>query len=244
MFGRELADVYEVIYRSRGKDWAAEAEHVARMVRTRFGEADSLLDVGCGTGLHLARLSRLFARAEGLELSAAMRDRAVQRLPGVPVHAGDMRDFQLDRTFDAVCCMFTAIAYVGGLADMRNAVGAMARHLVPGGVIVIDPWWFPDRFIEGYVAGDLVRDNGRTIARISHSTCQNGVTRLEARFTVADRTGIREFTEVDLLTLFTLEEYLGALDDAGCTARYLPDGSPELGPFATTGRGLFVGQRR
>ncbi|MFJ2609236.1 class I SAM-dependent methyltransferase [Streptomyces sp. NPDC087425] len=235
MFGHDLADVYELVYRARGKDWAAEAAETTRLIRDQLPTADSLLDVACGTGAHLEAFDGLFAHTEGLELSPAMLERAAGRLPGVPLHQGDMCAFDLGRTFDAVVCLFTAIGYLRTVPDMRAAVAAMGRHLRPGGVLVVEPWWFPERFLDGYVAGDLASDEHRTVARISHSTREGRTTRMEVRFVIGEAGGIREFTEVDLLTLFTLDEYLSAFADAGCPAEYIrPD---------WTARGLFVARR-
>ncbi|MEU3568251.1 class I SAM-dependent methyltransferase [Kitasatospora sp. NPDC036755] len=235
MYGQDLAEVYELVYRSRGKDWAAEAAAITRLIRERLPGADSLLDVACGTGAHLETFAGRFGHTEGLELAPAMLERATRRLPGVPLHRGDMRAFDLGRRFDAVVCLFTAIGYLPDLAGLRAAVAAMARHLRPGGVLVVEPWWFPERFLDGYVAGDLASDERRTVARISHSTRHGRTTRMEVRFVVGEADGIREFTEIDLLTLFTQEEYLAAFTDAGCPAEYLrPD---------WTARGLFVARR-
>ncbi|MFC7330959.1 class I SAM-dependent methyltransferase [Marinactinospora rubrisoli] len=236
MYGQELAEVYELIYRSRGKDWAAEAHDVTKIIRSRLPEADSLLDVACGTGAHLAAFGEEFGHVQGLEIAEPMRRLARRRLPGTTISPGDMRDFDLGRRFDAVCCMFCAIGYLGTVAEMRSAVAAMARHLPVDGVLVVEPWWFPEQFIEGYVAGDLAQDNGRTVARMSHSTRRGNATHMEVRFLVGDAGGIREFTEIDVLTLFTREEYISAFSAAGCDVEYL-----EGGP---TGRGLFVGVRR
>ncbi|MFI1169778.1 class I SAM-dependent methyltransferase [Streptomyces sp. NPDC020801] len=235
MYSPELAEVYEVIYRSRGKDWTAEAEDVARLIRSRKADATSLLDVACGTGAHLESFGTVFAHTEGLEIAAPMRELAHRRLPAVRVHAGDMRDFALGRSFDAVVCMFCAIAYLETVAELRDAIAAMARHLAPQGALVIEPWWFPEDFIEGYVAGDMAQEDGRTVARISHSVRQGRATRMEVRFVVGDAQGIREFTEIDMLTLFTKDEYLSAFEAAECPAEFI-----EGGP---TGRGLFVGIR-
>jgi dTDP-3-amino-3,4,6-trideoxy-alpha-D-glucopyranose N,N-dimethyltransferase len=235
MYDSQLVPVYELIYRARGKDWAAEAEHVARLIRDRNPAAASLLDVACGTGAHLLRFADLFGHLAGLEISTPMREVAERRLPSVPLHAGDMRSFDLHRTFDAVTCMFVAISLVGDRTQMRASVAAMARHLNRGGVLVIEPWWFPDRFIDGYVAGDLVRENGRTVTRISHSTRQGGATRMEAKYVIGEATGITEFTEIDVLSLFSREEYTAAFRDAGCSVEYLA-GYP-------SDRGLFVGVR-
>ncbi|BDM71263.1 hypothetical protein HEK616_47500 [Streptomyces nigrescens] len=235
MFSDDLATVYEMIYRSRGKDWSAEARTMARIIKSRSPGADSLLDVACGTGAHLETFRTLFGHVAGLELADPMRERAVKRLPGVPVHAGDMRDFALGQSFDAVVCLFTAIGYAGGLEDMRAAVRCMAGHLSRGGVLLVEPWWFPETFLDGYVAGDLARGPDRTVARVSHSTRQGRTTRMEVRFVVGSARGITEFTEIDELSLFTEEEYLAAFADAGCRAEFVKGGS--------WGRGLFIGTR-
>ncbi|WP_037671832.1 trans-aconitate 2-methyltransferase [Streptomyces griseus] len=233
MYGAELAEVYELIYRSRGKDWAQEARFVTDLIRSRCPDADSLLDVACGTGAHLSALAGMFKVAEGLEPAPAMRKLAAERLPAAALHDGDMRRFRLGTRYSAVTCMFCAIAYLGTVEDLRDAVRSMAGHLLPGGVLVIEPWWFPEDFIDGYVAGDLATEDGRTVTRISHSTLRGRATHMEVRYMVGDAMGIREFTEHDVLTLFTKEEYLSAFEDAGCPAEFLP-GPP-------TGRGIFVG---
>ncbi|GAB3013223.1 hypothetical protein GCM10023080_095440 [Streptomyces pseudoechinosporeus] len=235
MYGQELAKVYEIFYRSRGKDWTAEAEEVTQLVRARMPQARTLLDVACGTGAHLATFREQFEEVEGLEIAPPMLELARERLPGLTFHEGDMRDFALEDTFDAVVCMFCAIGYLGTVEEMRAAVRAMSDHLSPGGVLVIEPWWFPENHIEGYVAGDLGKEDGLTVARISHSTLQGRATRMEVRFLVGDSAGIKEFTEIDVLTLFTKDEYTQAFLDADCSVEYLP-GAP-------TGRGLFVGIR-
>ncbi|MEU4532809.1 class I SAM-dependent methyltransferase [Micromonospora ureilytica] len=236
MYSAELAEVYETIYRSRGKNWTTEAEDVVQLIRRRRPEAASLLDVACGTGAHLETFRKLFQDAEGVEIAEPMRKLALERLPGVTVHVGDMRDFELGRTYDAAVCLFSAIGYLVTVDDLNAAIGCMARHLVPGGVLVVEPWWFPEYHIEGYVAGDLARDEGRVISRISHSTLQGRATRMEVRFTVADAAGFRDFTEVDVLTLFTRGEYETAFERAGCDLEFVP-GPP-------SGRGLFIGTRR
>ncbi|MGH3994802.1 MAG: class I SAM-dependent methyltransferase, partial [Pseudonocardiaceae bacterium] len=235
MYTAEFAEIYEPLYRLRGKDWVAEAEELVKLILERSPGARSLLDVACGTGTHLETFARLLDHVEGLEIAAPMLAVAQRRLPDVAVHAGDMRGFDLGRTFDAVTCMFNSIGYLGSVPEMRAAVGAMARHLVPGGILVIDPWWFPERFIEGFLAADAGHVDGRAVARVSHSTRDGRVSRIEARFLVGGPEGIREYTHVHRLTLFTEAEYLAAFADAGCPAEYQEGGR--------TGRGLFIGAR-
>ncbi|MCN9244371.1 class I SAM-dependent methyltransferase [Streptomyces sp. RY43-2] len=234
MYEVDHADVYDLFYLGRGKDYAAEAAAMAELVRSRTPGAASLLDVACGTGTHLEHFVAQFAEAEGLELSADMLRHARSRIPDVRLHQEDMRDFRLGRTFDAVVSMFSSVGYLRTTAELDGTLRTFAAHLAPGGVVVVEPWWFPETFIEGWVSADVVRKDDRTVARVSHSVREGNATRLEEHFTVADSgLGIRHFSEVHLITLFHQGEYEKAFETAGLRVEYL-----EGGP---SGRGLFVG---
>lgn len=241
-YGPDHAELYDVVFRSRGKNFEAEAEAVGQLVRSRFPAASSVLDVACGTGAHLATLATRFDHAEGLEYSAAMHAVASKRLPELAVHHGDMRDFRLDRAFDAVVCLGNSVACMTSQDELDTAIGRMADHLVPGGVLVVEPWWFPDNFLDGHVGGHVVTEEGRVIARLTHSRREGDRTRMEVRFVVADTDGIREFIDVLMVSLFTREQYLTAFERAGCTAELLDSLSLEGG--RPNGPGLFVGVRK
>jgi trans-aconitate methyltransferase len=240
-YGTAHAELYDLIFRSRGKDFEAEAEEVARLVRARLPAARSVLDVACGTGAHLETFARLFEHCQGLELAPAMRRIAERRLPRVAVHQSDMRTFELGRAFDAVTCMGNAVACAAGTAELDQTVERMAAHLVPGGVLVVEPWWFPENFVDGHVGGHLMHDAGRIISRTTHSRRQGDRTRMEVKFVVADSRGITEFTDVLSVGLFTHEEYRAAFERAGCAVEFaaglrLADGRPNS-------PGLFVGRK-
>ena len=55
-----------------------------------------------------------------------------------------MTGFDLGTTYDAVTCLFGAIGYVRTVDRMNRAVACMARHVKPGGVLIVDPWITPD----------------------------------------------------------------------------------------------------
>jgi SAM-dependent methyltransferase len=235
MFGPEHAAVHELVRRHRGKDWAAEARDLAARVRALHPSAASLLDVGCATGAHLDAFRTWFDHVEGLEPAPAMREHAERRLPGVPVHAADMRDFDLGRTFDAVTCLCTSVGHLDTTEDLSRALARMAAHLAPGGVLVVEPWWLPERFLDGYVGSDLVRDGDRVLARVSHTTRRGRVAHLEMQWVIGEPSGLRSFALAEAFTLFTADEYLDAFAQAGCPATRHEEW--------LTGRGLFVGVR-
>lgn len=236
-FDDRYALIYDLIYQGRGKDYAAEAGEIARLVTDRRPDAASLVDVACGTGLHLRAFADLFEHVQGVELSEDMLTVAKDRLPFVPLHVGDMRDFDLGRTFDVVTCLFAAVGHMRTPAELEQAARRLVGHLVPGGVVVVEPWWFPDNFLPGYVGGDVVVRDGYTIARVSHTTARGLVTTMNVHYVVATaQEGPRHFTNTVVNTLFTREQYEQALRAAGCASvEYLVDGP--------SGRGRFVGVR-
>jgi dTDP-3-amino-3,6-dideoxy-alpha-D-glucopyranose N,N-dimethyltransferase/dTDP-3-amino-3,4,6-trideoxy-alpha-D-glucopyranose N,N-dimethyltransferase len=238
LYESETADVYHDFYRERkGKDYAAESAHLAALVRERMPEASSLLDAASGSGSHLEHFVHEFDHVEGLELSAAMLAVARPLLPGVRLHQGDMRDFSLDRRFSAVTCMFSSIGYVGDEARLRETLSCLARHLEPGGVLLVEAWWTPGEFLDRHVAGDTLTVGDRTISRVSHTVRVGDVSRMEVHWLVADpANGARHVVERHELTLFERAQYEDAFARAGCTVEYLrPDWS---------GPGLYVGVRR
>ncbi|RNL86589.1 class I SAM-dependent DNA methyltransferase [Halostreptopolyspora alba] len=237
MYGPELAEFYDKVYEMRGKDYRGESSYVTEMIRSCFPDARSLLDVGCGTGAHLAFFREMFDHTEGIELSEDMLSIARRRLPGAPLHQGDMRAFDLERRFDAIVCLFGSVGHMATQHELEQALTCFARHLPPGGVVAIEPWWFLETYLDGYVSGDVVTPDHRTIARVSHTKREGAGSRMQVHYVIADRdSGARHFTEEYTHRLFTREEYVKALEVAGFTPDYI-DGV--LG-----GRGLFLGTRK
>lgn len=235
MYGAEFAEIYDLIHRGRGKDYAAEARFVAGHARRKAPAATSLLDVACATGSHLSAFAEMFDTVAGVELSAPMTEVARRKLGDV-VHQGDMRDFDLGTRFSVVTCMFGSIGHAMTEPDLVAAFRRFEAHLEDDGVIVVDPWWFEDTFTPGHVAGDVCTVDGLTMARVSHASRQDDKSRMEVHYTVADpEGGIRHFVETYLARLYTREQYEKAFAEAGLTAEYLPG--------VQNGRGLFLAVR-
>jgi SAM-dependent methyltransferase len=238
VYEREVSEIYDFFYSGRGKDFAAEAAEIAKTALAHKPDATSLLDVACGTGEHLRWLATHFLDVAGVEMSPSMCAVASAKREATPIHRADMRDFRLDRTFDVVTCLTSSLGYMASTGELDAAVGSMAAHLAPGGVLVIDPYWTPESFLDGYIASDTVRGDDQVVMRLSHSVRTGVHVRHEAHYVHAQADGVRHFVHVQPLTLFSREEYLDAVRRAGLQAGHV-DGT---GGFAD--RGLFVGVRR
>lgn len=104
--------------------------------------AESVLELGAGSGRVTRELARAGARVTGLELSPGMLDRARARLAGAGLEArlvrGDMRDFDLEERFDLVVAPFNALMHLYTPRDQLAALRNVRRHLKPGGSFAFD----------------------------------------------------------------------------------------------------------
>lgn len=231
------AEVYDRIMRTRGRDHAAQARTIARLVRDHDPGATRLLDVACGTGLHLRFLREEFD-VTGVDASADMLAVAGARVPGLRTHRADMREVELADRFDVITCLF-AVPHLGSAAELGLVVARFVRHLAPGGVLLVEPWYEPAEFIEGYVSRDVVEEPERTTVRLSHSTRLDGSrVRMVVHHAEAHAvTGIRHATDTFDMTLFTAPEFEAAFAAAGCDAEHVPAAPFRWGLWVARPRG-------
>jgi SAM-dependent methyltransferase len=229
------ADLYDAIYDAVGKDYRAETIAVLDRVRAvRGSDPRTLLDVACGTGRHLEYFSAA-ARCAGLDLEPELLAIATRRCPEVRFVRGDMTNFDLGETFDAITCLFSSIGYARTKPRLRGAIGAMARHLGPGGVLIVEPWFQPDGFRDGVVQVIETHLGETRVVRMMRSWREGDLSVLEAHYLVGRSTGITHFTERHELGLFSLADYVDAFEAAGLHTQ-----TEETGLI---GRGLVVGCR-
>ncbi|MDX6510841.1 MAG: dTDP-3-amino-2,3,6-trideoxy-4-keto-D-glucose/dTDP-3-amino-3,4,6-trideoxy-alpha-D-glucopyranose [Gaiellaceae bacterium] len=226
----QSARVYDAIYASI-RDYPREAEELHRLIQSRRPGARTLLDVACGTAAHLADL-RPHYEVEGVDLDPEMLAVARERLPDVEFHEADMTSFDLGRRFDAVVCMFSSIGYVRTVEGLDSAVAAMARHVEPGGLLVVEPWLAPEAWRARHVHAVFVDEPELKIARISMSGQDGNVSIVDFHYLVGTPDGVEQFTERHELGLFTVEEHLAAFRAAGLEVEHDPEGP--------MGRGLYV----
>lgn len=231
----QSAKYYDALYRALGKNYAAESEQIRSILRTKLRSGgDALLDVACGTGLHLEHLQRAFV-CEGIDLERNLLNIAAVRVPDVRLHQADMVSFNLSKKFDAITCLFSSIGYVPNVMRLNQTLQTFARHLRPGGVVLVEPWITPDRWQDGHVNALYVNEPELKVARMNVSRRDGNVSILHFHYMIGSTDGIRTFTEPHRLTLFTDQEYTAAFRSAGLQVERDPDG--------LMGRGLYIGAK-
>jgi SAM-dependent methyltransferase len=213
MFDRP-AHVYDLLYSF--KDYEAESTALAEVIRERHPDARSLLDVACGTGRHLQLLRATFPDVAGLDLEPDLLRIARERLPDVPLIETDMRSFDLGRRFDAVTCLFSSVGYLADAHELEAAIGRMAAHLEPGGVLVVDGWVKPGAWMPGVNVHALAESRpDLAAARVTRTWRVDDRSHLDMRYLIATPEGFEEEREEHVLTLFSDQEYRDAFRAAG-----------------------------
>ena len=160
------------------------------------------------------------------ELLAAARE----RLPGVPLHQADMRALDLGRTFDVVTCLFSAIGYMLDLDQLAEATTALANHVAPGGLLLVEPWLTPDAWQAGRPHALAAQDDRLAVTRMSRSGVDGRISWVEMDYLVSDGTTLEQLSERHELGPRTLAE--AELDQRHKPAK--PDnGEPGTHPVAT-----------
>jgi ubiquinone/menaquinone biosynthesis C-methylase UbiE len=227
----KTARYYDLFYEhGLGKDYTAEATMVAELLPG----ATTLLDVACGTGLHLQHLRTRF-ECTGIDLDEGMLAIARERCPDLPLVHGDMIDFDLGRTFDAVICLFSSIAYVRTPERLQQAVATMVRHLAPGGTLLVEPWLTPEMIKPGHVGTLHVDLPDLKMTRMNSISVADGISTLHFHYLIGTATGIEHLVETHETGLFTWDEYRDAFERAGLDTTVETEGGP-------MGRGLLTGR--
>ncbi len=140
---------YDLLYED--KNYSKEVEFVSSIIRRRAPDARTVLDLGCGTGIHACAFAREGYQVTGLDRSAEMLRIARERHETVGANGsgrvdfrqGDIRDFKLDRRFDIVVALFHVISYLPANSDLEAAFAQIREHLKPGGLLIFDYWYGP-----------------------------------------------------------------------------------------------------
>jgi len=235
----EAPELYDLIYGSF-KDYDDEAESIAQVLKRLAPTAKVILDVGCGTGEHARHLQTEHGYiVHGLDIQPAFLEVARVKLPDSQFWEADMADFDLGVRFDVILCLFSSIGYLCEVDRVEQALRCFQRHLHPDGVLVVEPWFAPGSWNPGkvYVQSAESESDGLHVVRMSHSSIEGRISKLEFHYLVGRPGGVDYRVEHHELGLFTTAELTACFERAGLDdVSYEPDG--------LIGRGMFVARVR
>jgi len=226
-------DLYDAIYSYR--DYERESAILREIIeKNKKSSGNRLLDIACGTAHHLEFLQKDF-ECVGLDKSPHLLKMAEKRYPKCKFVEADMMFFELGYWFDVVICLFSAIGYTKNLEMLKSTVSRFFTHTAPGGVVIIEPWLFPSRFVEGHMSLDTVDRPNYKVSRMSASHRAGDVCVLTYYFTVGRSGKVETWENRSELALFTELDYMEAMRQAGFEV--------EFDPVGLWSRGLLIGRK-
>jgi SAM-dependent methyltransferase len=108
-----------------------------------------VLEIGCGTGRVLIPTARQGIEIHAVDNSgpmlAILRSNLAREEPAVrsrvTLHAGDMREFHLNRQFPLVTIPFRPMQHMFTVPDQLRALTSAAAHVADGGVLAFDVFY-------------------------------------------------------------------------------------------------------
>lgn len=139
------AKYYDLLYRD--KNYKEEAEYIEKFINKFKPGAESILDLGCGTGRHDIILAQKGFAVTGIELSEKMTKLAGENKSGAKGKTefinGDIRNIRLEKKFDIIISLFHVINYQITNHDLSAAFRTVKEHLKPDGKFIFDFWYGP-----------------------------------------------------------------------------------------------------
>jgi SAM-dependent methyltransferase len=224
-FGR-YAQYYDLFYAD--KNYIGEAQYILSLLRQYRSAAKSVLDLGCGTGKHAEALASNGYTVHGVDYSAQMIAEADQHLQALPRHHAqrlrfthaDIREFRVNRTFDAAISLFHVISYLCSNDDVLRAFATVRQHLHDDGLFIFDCWYGPAVLADRPVARTkYFQDDQHRIKRDANPTLypNENLVGIDYTFSVSNGSGqvLEQFSETHRMRYFFKPEMEILLSAAG-----------------------------
>ena len=138
------AELYELLHSGTPGDLA--------FYRKWCRGADNVLELGCGYGRVLCALAELGCQLVGLDRAGDLLARAAHRRDALPPDTrrrielvqGDMRSFELGRSFDRILIPYSGIYCLLDEEDCLHCLKCAVRQLAPGGRLIFDAYLADD----------------------------------------------------------------------------------------------------
>jgi ubiquinone/menaquinone biosynthesis C-methylase UbiE len=232
MFTKSAA-FYDALYHF--KDYSLACSELDQLIQKVSPGAKTLLDVACGTGKHLEYLQKNY-QAAGIDLNTELLSIARKRCPTVTFHEADMTHFNLNTSYDVVVCLFSSIAYVRTVENLKKTLQCMAQHVNHGGLILIEPWIYPENYWLGRLTANYVDQPELKISWMYVSEKVASTSLFNIHYLVGAKQGVSTFNEEHIMGLWTDMEYKEAFESAGIKPYYDAKGF--------FGRGMYYGVKQ
>lgn len=219
-----LTDIYQedlakIHIDGYGFHWEGAASAMLRFLRESGIEKGMVIDLGCGGGQWLERLSREGYTVCGVDRSESMIKAAKNRVPQAKLILGSFAEVALPGC-DAVTSLGEPINYLDGQQSIRRVFRNVFQALRPGGVFIFDAREPASRPVEPRIHSRIGED-WACIARIEEDGAKNSLTRHITTFFKVG-TNYRRRDELHKLKVYSKGDMIRWLRETGFRVRTYP----------------------
>ena len=127
----QMAKYYDLFYKD--KNYTKEIYFIKNLI----GNRKTILDVGCGTGIHMHLLESIGYEVDGIDLSKDMLEIAVSRVNG-KVYQGNLLDYKINKKYDVIISMFAVFNHLKSYEELEQGIINSYSHLKNNGILIID----------------------------------------------------------------------------------------------------------
>ena len=142
---KEYAKYYDLF--NSEKDYESESSYIDSIIKRFNPRTKTILDIGCGTGLHDFELANLDYDVTGIDISEEMIEiakiEAIKRNKSVAFYVDSDQEYIASHKFDAIISLFHVISYQVTDSKLSKLFEVANNNLKSGGLFIFDYWYTP-----------------------------------------------------------------------------------------------------
>lgn len=240
----KLAEIYDSLV--AGIDYEEWADYIEEILKKFSSPTRFIADLACGTGNTTLPLSARGYEVYGVDLAAAMLNKAQEKAKEKGLHPcflrQDMRELSLSRQMDLITCYHDGLNYIIDPGDLRMVMTRVYEFLRPGGLFIFD--LNAVEKLSG-AGGDVTFIDDNDMALIWETSYEKGTDVWEIRLTGFIRQGefYEKFVEVHKERAYKQHEALEFLRQTGFEILDVYHGFSFEPPKSTSRRLFYVARK-
>ena len=128
---QHMAKYYDMFYSNKSYD--NEVDFLINII----GNRKTILDVGCGTGIHMKMLEDKGHQVDGMDLNKSMLEIAKTRIKGNLFHE-NLLNYKSNKSYDAIISMFAVFNHLKNYEELEKGILNLYSLLNQNGILIID----------------------------------------------------------------------------------------------------------
>lgn len=231
----KIAKIYDLIYtKETGFDHEAQVKWVDDW-RKKLNLPKKVLDLACGTGIHLNFFKNLKYEYQGIDASQGMLDIAKKRLKGVPLKKGFFENFKLKDKIPIITSYFNAMNHNTNFQKLKSTFKNIYSNLSDDGIFVFDTFCI-EKSAGVFVIKKFENEKLKISRTIVGLPTLNGI-KSTIYYVIFDGINSEIISETFFRGVFSKEHIIGTLESVGFKVLYNGSGYAQ-------GHNIFVAQRQ